>query len=120
VKLHKVIYTARTADGGTNKGVATVPSERNRPSWRECALVIPGFLRGTYAGLAPESDTYTVEYSRCGIVFRWSNRTHAEALKLAGYIAERAVEVGGIGWARVVNSSGDDVTRTIPALFAVI
>ncbi|MEU9044551.1 MULTISPECIES: hypothetical protein [unclassified Kitasatospora] len=57
MRIHLVAYLARTSDGdGAEQSVARVPSGRARPSWHECADVVPGFLIGQYLGLAPESE----------------------------------------------------------------
>ncbi|MGW7445012.1 hypothetical protein [Kitasatospora sp. NPDC054795] len=55
MRIHLVAYLARTSDGAEH-GVARVPSGRGRPSWHECAAVVPGFLTGQYLGAAPEPD----------------------------------------------------------------
>ncbi|MFJ7250145.1 hypothetical protein ACIQWA_36675 [Kitasatospora sp. NPDC098652] len=55
MRIHLVVYLARTSEG-EEQGVARVPSGRGRPSWHECAAVVPGFLIGRYLGLAPESE----------------------------------------------------------------
>ncbi|MFJ9447155.1 hypothetical protein ACIRRH_35695 [Kitasatospora sp. NPDC101235] len=52
MRIHLVAYLARTRDGAEH-GVARVPSERGRPSWHECAAVVPGYLIGQYLGVAP-------------------------------------------------------------------
>lgn len=47
-------YTARGVCG-TETGIARVPSERPRPSWAECARMIPGYITGEY--LCAETTT---------------------------------------------------------------
>ena len=44
--MHYIKYV--TSSGAT--GVALVPAKpgRSRPSWSDCAKVIPGFFRGEY------------------------------------------------------------------------
>ncbi|MFF2123481.1 hypothetical protein ACFVXH_39755 [Kitasatospora sp. NPDC058184] len=56
MRTHLVAYLARTRDGAEH-GVARVPSEQGRPSWHECAAVVPGYLIGQYLGAAePEEN----------------------------------------------------------------
>jgi len=45
--IHIIAYTAR--DGS---GVAQVHTSRTRPTWAECAAAVPGFVTGSYLGVA--------------------------------------------------------------------
>ncbi|MET8704359.1 hypothetical protein ABZW10_36720 [Kitasatospora sp. NPDC004723] len=53
MRTHLIAYLARTG-AGVEQGVARVPSQRGRPSWHECAAVVPGYLIGQYLGPDPE------------------------------------------------------------------
>ncbi|WP_380286564.1 hypothetical protein [Kitasatospora purpeofusca] len=55
MRTHLIAYLARTG-ADVEQGVARVPSQRGRPSWHECAAVVPGFLIGQYLGPAPGSQ----------------------------------------------------------------
>ncbi|MFJ2191598.1 hypothetical protein ACIOJE_27315 [Kitasatospora sp. NPDC087861] len=55
MRTHLIAYLARTRDGA-QQGVARVLSARDRPSWHECAAVVPGYLIGQYLGAAPGPD----------------------------------------------------------------
>lgn len=60
MRTHLIHYLARTATG-TEQGIARVLSDRQRPSWRDCAEHIPGFVTGlAYLGLEPQ---YTLKYA---------------------------------------------------------
>ncbi|MFE2175834.1 hypothetical protein [Kitasatospora sp. NPDC059462] len=55
MRTHLIAYLARTG-ASVEQGVARVPSQRGRPSWHECADVVPGYLIGQYLGSAPEPE----------------------------------------------------------------
>ena len=102
--IHLVEYLSRST-GTAVSGIARVRTDRNRPSWSECADVIPGFVTGTHLGPEPE---YTLSYHD-------ADGEHIRRLGAAGVqrvgriLAARSGR--GVAWDIAVHDhQGDDIT----------
>ncbi|MFF2548336.1 hypothetical protein ACFVUY_38065 [Kitasatospora sp. NPDC058063] len=106
MRVHVLAYLAKTPTG-IEQGLARIPSDRDRPSWAECAAQIPGFLISSYLGPAPE-PTYTLRYeTETGRHTKTLNRAGVERV---GRIASRAADRGELWNIEVLDLRGADVT----------
>ncbi|MFD4535616.1 hypothetical protein ACFWNL_18250 [Kitasatospora sp. NPDC058397] len=106
MRVHVLAYLAKTP-AGIELGVACVPSDRDRPSWAECAARIPGFLASNYLSPAPE-PMYTLRYeTETGRHTKTLDRAGVERV---GQIATRAADRGELWNIEVLDPCGDDVT----------
>lgn len=88
-------------------GVATVATDRPRPSWSECSEQIPGFITGRDLGPAP---TYTLRYTNdAQPVIR--TQLDAQAVERIGGVVMRVADRrGDISDIAVLDAEGGDVT----------
>jgi hypothetical protein len=104
MRVHLVAYTAHTLTGPEH-GVAQVRSDRNRPSWRECADAIPGYFTGKYLGLAP---TYKLRYvTESG---RRERELTASGIERVGAVVMRMADRDAAWDIEVLDANGGDVT----------
>ncbi|MGS2615141.1 hypothetical protein ACVCAH_11540 [Micromonospora sp. LZ34] len=96
-----IAYTARTADGVTT-GIATVLTDRTRPTWSECSEQIPGYVTGRDLGTPP---MYTLRYSTPGGAM--VRQLDAVGVERIGKVVARAGSVSDIA---VLDADGGDVT----------
>lgn len=101
MNLHLVAYTAR---GGTS-GIAEVRTDRSRPTWRDCAEQIPGYVVGHDLGPAPQ---YTLAYDTArGRVVRSLTTSGIERV---GTVVSRAADRERVWNIAVTDAGGEDVT----------
>lgn len=96
-----IAFTART-DAGTTNGIATVVTDRTRPSWSECAAQIPGYVTGRDLGTPP---TYTLRYDTPN--GRITRQLDAAGVEKIGKVVMRARSVSDIA---VIDANGGDIT----------
>jgi hypothetical protein len=105
---HLVQYTAKT-NGETTHGIARVRTDRNVPSWQECAQQIPGFWTGKQLGPEP---TYTLTYTTdAGTI---TKQLGTAALEKIGIVVNRGAERGTVWDIAVHDAAGEDVTFNFP------
>ena len=106
-RTHYVAYTAQTATG-FSRGIAEVTTERNKPSWRECAAQIPNFWKGVYLGT---DARVSFRFS-----FNGEARTYDDVdLKTARFCVEFASSIDDVTDLRVTNTQGQDMTAAFDA-----
>jgi hypothetical protein len=99
-----IAYTARTGNDTTTTttGIATVVTDRTRPSWSECSEQIPGYVTGRDLGTPP---MYTLTYTTAN--GRSVRQLDAAGVERIGKVAMRVPTVCDI---EVLNADGGDVT----------
>lgn len=108
MRIHLVRYSVSTADGPL-QGIARIPSDRKRPSWRECAARIDGFITGEYLGLAP---MFTLRFATAsGPVEKILDSVGVERI---GAVVMRGADRGEAWDVEVRDESGVEVTFDFP------
>jgi hypothetical protein len=91
----------------STQGVATVATDRTRPSWSECREQISGYITGRDLGPAP---TYTLRYTKAGRVVVRANLTAEAVERVGGVVTRVADRMNDVENLAVLNASGADVT----------
>lgn len=107
MRTHLIGFTS--TDG---PAIARVTSNRQRPSWRECAAQIPAFRGGgTYLGLAPESENIPVfRLTYDSPVGEFTKIATADGIEENGARIMRMADDGDAWNIRVLDANGADVT----------
>ncbi|MFD8597690.1 hypothetical protein ACFV1L_22070 [Kitasatospora sp. NPDC059646] len=107
--LHAIAYRAK-AGNGISEGVALVPATGARPTWAECAAVVPDFLGAEILGkvVRPE-PLYTLRYeTESGRSEKLLNRARIE--KHIGPVVMSCANRGTAWNVEVLDATGTDVT----------
>lgn len=108
VTFHVIAYTTRDS-----AGVATITSSRNRPSRRDCARQIPGFISGAYLGSAP---AYKLHYTLGGKSLE--RQLDTRRVEILGRFLMRLADRGRVTGIAVTDHNGGDLTFNFPCFRA--
>lgn len=109
ITTHLVSYTAITADGSTEYGVARVSTNSDRPTVADCARAVPGLADAEYLGPEP---AYLLRYRTADGVRE--HRLCARAVGVVGQLVSRLADREEAWGIEVLDEAGHDITFDFP------